>query len=87
MRNVKENQQKACIFLTNEEYVVLVKDLTNGEVSCVFEYSGIAYNSVSSDSAYAHEYVNSLLSKYFDVDVQSVHVSYGKSNGVWICYS
>lgn len=78
MKNVRETQLKKCIFKEYDEFkrdivMALGKDTT---VEC--DYEGISID--------CDENVLDVLSKYYDVEVTSIHIDDCDIIGVWIVY-
>ncbi len=87
MKNVRENQLKKCIFMETEDFEeVFVNvfgeyDEDTNEVDVEFDtVDGIYFCGISNEDVYTE------LSKYFDVNVTSIHIDDFDTIGVWICY-
>lgn len=87
MKNARENQLKKCIFMTTDEFKqVFVNifgeyDIDENQVDVEFDTcEGIYFCGISNENVY------SSLSKYFDVEVTSIHIDHFDTVGVWICY-
>lgn len=88
MKNVKENQLKKCIFMKLAEFESLVIQITDGLKEVEYEF-GMYY--IDTDKAeamdvYWNEDIEKTLSKYFGVNVTSVHADDCDDVGVWIVY-
>ena len=86
MKNVRENQLKKCIFMEAEEFKKVFVDVfgeydeDTNEIDVEFDLDGIYFCAISNEDVYTE------LSKYFDVNITSIHIDDCECVGVWICY-
>jgi uncharacterized pyridoxamine 5'-phosphate oxidase family protein len=87
VKNVKEYQLKKCIFMEAEEFKKVFVDVfgeyneDTNEIDVEFDtVEGIYFCGISIEDVYTE------LSKYFDVDITSIHIDDFDIIGVWICY-
>ena len=89
MKNVKENQLKKCIFMEFEEFQILIGTITDGLVTVKCDFEGLWYedtDKAEETDIYWNEDIQETLSKYYDVEITSVHIDDCDYAGVWICY-
>lgn len=84
MKNVRENQLKKCIFMVLEEFNSVIKTVFGEKFEVDFGLNGISVWSRSEGINDAD--IKEGLSKYFDVEVTSVHIDNYDRISVWICY-
>ena len=86
MKNVRENQLKKCIFMEADEFKKVFAnvfgeyDEDTNEIEVEFGYDGIYFCAISNEDVYKE------LSKYFDVEITSIHIDDFDVMGVWIVY-
>ncbi len=87
MRNIRENQLKKCIFMTTDEFSKVFVDIfgeyneDTNEIDIEFDtVDGIYFCGISNEDVYIK------LSKYFDINITSIHIDDFDTIGVWICY-
>lgn len=89
MKNVNENMLVKAILMSFEDYRSVVTNITGGLKIVTPECDGIFYDdsdeAVSSATFYESDIAEDL-SKYFGVEVTSVHIDDCDEPGVWICY-
>ena len=90
MKNVKESQLRKAICITFDEYVDLILALTYGMFVPEYEY-GLCYadtaKAVEEGVYFSDSEITTILSKHFEVEVTSVHVSDTSGTmSVWIVY-
>lgn len=89
MKNTDKYSLKKCIFMTLDSFKELVLELTNGLKKVQYELDGIYFedtDEAEESETYWNEYMTDTLSKYFDVQVTSIHTDDCEVLGVWICY-
>ena len=89
MKNVRENQLKKCIFMESEEFQNLIGEITGGLITVEYDFEGLWYehtDKAEKTDIYWNEDIYETLSKYYDVEVTSVHIDDCDCVGVWICY-
>lgn len=84
MKNVKEYQLKKCIFKEYDEFKRDVAEILGDDVKISCDYEGI-YFECNEEPLYTEE-VLAGMSKYYDVEVTSIHIDDCEVIGVWICY-
>lgn len=84
MKNVKKEQLKKCIFKELEEFKCDVLVALGNDVEVTCDYDGI-YFECNNDTLCTEEILVGI-SKYYDVDVTSIHVDDCDITGVWIVY-
>ena len=84
MKNVRENQLKKCIFKEYDEFKRDVWEILGDDVEISCDYDGIYFE--CDDEALYTEEVLTGMSKYYDVEVTSIHIDDCEVIGVWICY-
>ena len=87
MKNVKENQLKKCIFMEVDEFQKVFVNVfgeyneNTNEIDVEFDIvDGIYFCGISNKDVYTE------LSKYFDINITSIHIDDFDTIGVWICY-
>jgi len=83
MKNVRENQLKKCIFLTDDEFKSVFAERFSKYEDVDVEidaYEGIYFCGISNEEVYKN------LSEYFDVEITSIHIDDCEYTGVWIVY-
>lgn len=84
MKNVNKYQLKKCIFLTLDEYEVILKKLFGNNVKMDFDSYGTY---LWCEKEIAQEEIYRKIAKYFDVkQVTSTHIDDCDVVGVWIVY-
>lgn len=87
MKNVKENQLKKCICKKKyEEFKHDVLSALGSEVEVFCDCDGIYFECKWNGDALCTEEVLAGMSKYYDVEVTSIHIDDCELLGVWICY-
>lgn len=86
MKNVRSEEKKTCIFLTVEDFELLLDKLFSGNVSAYYEMDGIGYER-EDDEPIVLEMIYDRIAWYYDVgEVTSIHIDDSSPYGVWICY-
>ena len=90
MKNVRENQLKKCIFLEEEEFTNILREVFEDDtihVGLTLEgidyYTDIEENEKLLDN---NDEINGRLSKYFDCNVTSIHIDDCDYVGIWVVY-
>ena len=78
MKNVKENQLKKCIFKGYDEFKKDVAVALGENVTVECDYEGISFDYDGN--------VLDCISKYYGVEVTSIHIDDCDYIGVWIVY-
>ena len=89
MKNANENQLKKCIYLRFSEFECLIDEITDGLVMVNNNEDGLWFehtNKAEEIDTYWNEDIQETLSKYYDVDITSIHIDDCGYLGVWICY-
>lgn len=86
MKNVSERQLKTCIFLTQSELENILTEIEGKAITVNVSLYGLEPCDEGNQTDYDNEYLNSVLSEYFDVEVTSVHCDDCEMTGIWICY-
>lgn len=86
MKNVRENQLKKCILLTTEELEKLMSEIFETKVIVHCSLEGAWYETPLKDLDIDDDTLCTELSKYFDVNVTSIHIDDCEYIGVWVCY-
>ena len=83
MKNIRMSQLKKCIFLSEDEFAMLLEELYNTSVSIGLD-DGLYYEaSVEINNIDLFE----KLKDYFDVsEICSIHADSAEYMGIWICY-
>jgi acyl carrier protein len=76
MKNVSKEMLKKAIFITEEKFENLIKEL-NGDEDDFYIENG--YVSLSDE-------IRILLEKHFDIEISSIHADGFDNIGVWIIY-
>lgn len=84
MKNVREYQLKKCIFKEYDEFKRDVAEILGNDVEISCDYDGIYFE--ANEDALCTEEVLAGMSKYYDVEVTSIHIDDCEVIGVWICY-
>ena len=84
MRNVRENQLKKCIFKLYSEFEKDVIDALGDDVEVSCDYDNIYFE--CNEEPLCTEEVLGGMSKYYDVEVTSIHIDEYEPVGVWIVY-
>ena len=88
VKNVRENQLKKCIFMELDVFTKLIEEITDGLLTVEYEdgiYITSTQKTEDTDTLW-NENILETLSKYFDVEVTSLHSDNCEYVGVWICY-
>lgn len=84
MKNVRENQLKKCIFLTEEQMNDILTEIYKVPVKVKFSVDGLWYDSKEDID---DETLMKDLRDYFEVkDVTSIHIDDCDIVGIWVCY-
>ena len=84
MKNVRKEQLKKCVFKELEEFKCDVLVALGNDVEVTCDYDGIYFE--RNNDALCTEEILVGISKYYDVDVTSIHVDDCDITGVWIVY-
>ncbi len=84
MKNAKQSQLKKCIYKEYEEFKQDVLIALGNDVEIYRDCDGI-YFECNEVPLYTVE-VLAGISKYYDVEVTSIHIDDCELLGVWICY-
>lgn len=85
MKNIKEEQLRKAIYMTCNEFENLLDDKYDIQLIVSFTNGLSGYNT-SETVDYDAEALCKILSKYFDVNVTSIHIDGQDNIGVWIIY-
>lgn len=85
MKNVRDNQLKRCIFKVFDEFQRDISRAISNDVHVSCDYDGLNFERVS-DEDISNEEILAALSKYYDVEVTSIHADDFEYTGVWIVY-
>lgn len=83
-KNVKKNQLKKCIFKELDEFKQDVSEALGNDVKVIGNYDGISFE--YNDECLYTEEVLCGMSKYYDVNVISIHTDHCELIGIWIVY-
>ena len=89
MKNLEKYKLVNCVFMSLEEYQKLVYEVTNGLLGVMYDYDGIMYEPTEKamdTNTFYEENILETMSKYFDVQVTSIHTDDSSMLGVWIAY-
>lgn len=89
MRNIKNEILKKCIFISFEDFKSLVEKVTDGLLTAGYDLEGIWYeatNKAEAEGVYWQEDIEETLSKYYDIEITSIHADDCDDIKVWICY-
>ncbi|MBQ2389279.1 MAG: hypothetical protein II305_04410 [Clostridia bacterium] len=86
MKNVKENQLKKCIFLTQTELENILSEKLQKTVTVNVDLYGLSVCTEEDMEDMDNGRLCDELSEYFDVNVSSVHIDDCDIVGVWVCY-
>ena len=85
MKNVRPNQLKKCIFLTQTEMEEILSEILQKTVTVNVSLYGLE-PCTEDDDDIDDGYMRQVLSEYFDVDVTSIHIDDCDYVGVWVAY-
>lgn len=83
MKNVRKNQIKTCIFLEKEELEKIILNESGEKVKIRIEDSGMWYENFDNQNR-EDSYYQSLLEKYFDAKISTIHIDDCLTVGIWI---
>ena len=83
MKNVRKNQIKTCIFLEKEELEKIILNESGEKVKIRIEDSGMWYENLDNQNR-EDSYYQSLLEKYFDAKISTIHIDDCLTVGIWI---
>ena len=87
MKNVRESQLKKCIFLTQTEMENILSKILNKIVTVNVDLYGLSACTEEDDGGdIDNNYLCEILSKYFEVNVTSIHIDDCDYVGIWVCY-
>lgn len=89
MKNVRVSQVKKCIFMELEEFEEVVNEVTGGLKKVSYECDGIFFedtDKAEETEEFWNEEMTDTLSRYYDVEVTSIHADDCEIVGIWICY-
>lgn len=82
---LRPNQLKTCIFLTVEEFECVLNEIYGQHITVHCDLDGCWYES-DKDLDICDSDICVELSRYYGVNVTSIHVDDCDITGVWICY-
>lgn len=85
MKNVRENQLKKCIFLNQCDFQQILCEVFDTNVYIHYSLEGCWYEA-DNDLDISDNDICVELSKYFDVNVTSVHIDDCEDIGIWVVY-
>ena len=86
MKNIKPNQLKKCIFLTQTEMEQILTETLQKTVTVNVSLYGLEPCTEDNDEDIDDCYLCNVLSGYFDVNVTSIHIDDCEYVGVWVVY-
>lgn len=84
MKNVKENQLRKCILKGYDEFKRDVAEALEHDVEITCDYDGLYFE--CNGDALCPEEILCGMSKYYGVQVTSIHIDDYEPLGVWIVY-
>ena len=85
MKNVRPNQLKKCIFVDVEELQAILSAIYEEDIIVHISLDGMWYEG-ETDLDIGDDDVCQELSKYYDVNVTSIHIDDCDYVGVWVVY-
>lgn len=91
MKHIKETQLKRSVILSPEEFEYAVEEATGKNIKPQFDMDGLwfDYDYEEEDDKQIEDiddYVKGCLSKYFEINITSIHIDDCDLTGVWLTF-